>query len=270
MPIVEIRKFCTKKTNKLFAAVAFASAAGFTGAASATVFAIDYHDAGVWNAYDSDNEAYAMKYRADQGKDGFWLVLSDGNNPKGDGASNAILYGDIANNRITAYAYNGENSSSSFENGALLGTYENVFSSGGVHPEYGYELTMFSIDVSGINNALGEDFDGVQIGERAGIWFHQSAGSNFTYNADGSIADYTFDNQMWLDRGNDATVTIGSVDCAAGERLTNYLASCNSTQLAGAPVGSSGGGGSVPAPGGLALVLAGLAGLRWKLRNKKA
>ena len=131
---------------------------------------------------------------------------------------------------------------------------------------------MFSLDVSAINATLA---DGVQIGEQAGIWFHQSAGSDFTYGADGSITNYAYDSQMWLDQGNDATRILAGVDCAAGESRTNYLDSCGSTQLAGGSVGSSSGGttsggGSVPAPGGLALILVGLAGLGRKFRGTKA
>jgi len=271
--------------NKTFAAaMAFASAVTFSSVASATVFAVDYHDAGVWNAYDSQNEAYGARFRSDLGNDGFWLVVTDGDNPKGDGSSHAILYGDIENNRITAYTYDGENSSNSFQTGTLLGTYENAFSDAGAHHRYGYDQTEFSLDVSGINNDLGADFDGVVLGEQSGIWFHQSAGSQFTYGADGSITDFIFDNATYLDRGNDLTRNLGIVDCSAGESVTNYLNSCGSTQLAsiGSPSGGANtgggatgagggatGGGSVPAPGGLALILVGLAGLgRMRRRNK--
>jgi len=185
-----------KTATRLIAALsAFATAATFSAAANATVFAIDYHDKGVWNAYDLENEAYALSFRADQGNDGFWLVVTDGGNPKGDGSSHAILYGDIKNDRITAYTYDGKNSEKSFATGTLLGTYENAFTDGGTHMKYGYDLTNFSLDVSGLNNALGPDFDGVVLGPDAGIWFHQSTGSEFTYGADGSITDYVFDNQ---------------------------------------------------------------------------
>jgi MYXO-CTERM domain-containing protein len=260
--------------SKIFAAV-IAATAFVSSAASASVFAIDYHDAGVWNAYDAGNETYGMKFRSDLGNDGFWLVVTDGDNPKGDGSTNAILYGDLVNNRITAYTYNGENNANSFETGQLLGTYENVFSSGGQHHRYGYDMTMFNLDVAGINNAFGPDFDGVTIGEDAGIWFHQSEGSNFTYGADGSILDYTFTDQTWLDRGNDAAREFSMVNCATGgvnpDRFApTYLDSCGATQISGGGVvGSSSGGGSVPAPGGLALVLVGLAGLgRMRRRNK--
>jgi len=266
-----------KTTQKiLVAAASFATIATFSATASATVYNIDYHDAGVWQRYDSDNQAYAMKFRADQGKDGFWLVVTGGENPKGDGVSNAILYGDTVNNRITAYTYDGTNSADSYENGTFLGSYDNVFSSGGEHPTRGYDLTMFSLDVSGINNALGAGFDGIQFGDEAGIWFHQSAGSDFTYGSDGSITDYAFDTQMWLDRGNDAARIVGSVECVDGVGSLGYLNSCASTQLAGGSVGvtsssggGGGGGGSVPAPGGLALILAGLIGLRQKIRYTK-
>lgn len=260
-------------TSKLLTAMVFTGVIGFSATANATVFATDYHDAGVWNAYNTETETYTMKYRSDQGKDGFWLVVTDGVNPKGDGTSNAILYGDLENNRITAYTYNGENTSDSFTNGTLLGTYDDVFSSGGTHPTYGYDMTMFTLDVSEINGALGTDFSGVQLGEQAGIWFHQSAGSNFAYDEDGSIADYTFDNQMWLDRGNDDSFVYDA------DQLTqicinqpNHYFCSSATQLASAgnTSTSGGGGGSVPAPGGLALILVGLAGLGRKFRNTKA
>lgn len=260
-----------KKTKKFFAAAAIFTTATSIGApASADIFTIDYHDAGVWNNYDTERENYAMKFRSDQGKDGFWLVVTDGENPKGDGLSNAILYGDLENNRITAYTYNGENSSDSFRNGTLLGTYDGVFSSGGTHAKYGYEMTMFSLDVSELNNAVGPNFDGVQFGERAGIWFHQTAGTEFTYGADSSITDYAFDSQMWLDRGNDQT-RLRAGDCTN----RNDLYFCKTgTELAVAANngdGTTSGGGSVPAPGGLALVLVGLAGLGRKfLKANKA
>lgn len=258
-----------KTMSKLFAATAFAAVAGFSATANASVYIQDYADDGVWTAFDGNNETYAMKYRSDLGKDGFWLVVTDGDNPKGDGTSHAILYGDVANNRITAYTYNGENSSSSFTDGTLLGTYEGVFSSGGTHPTYGYELTMFNLDVSEINGSLGEDFAGVQLGERNGIWFHQSSGSEFTYGEDGSIVDYVFDDQMYLDRGNDVTL---HRDLAERDRICrnqpNLYYCVAGTQLASNAGGGNTGGGSVPAPGGLALILVGLAGLGRKFRKK--
>lgn len=264
------------KQSKIFsaAAAAFAAAISFSSAASATIFNIDYHDAGVWNAYDDENQTYAMKFRSDQGKDGFWLVVTDGDNPKGDSSDFAILYGDLKENRITAYTYDGANNSNSYDSGTFLGTFDNAFSSGGQHARYGYDMTMFSLDVGAINDAFGDMWTGVALGEKAGIWFHQSEGSQFEYGADGNILDYSFASQMWLDRGgDDIGGTFASPDCVTSQSF-QFVNSCGSTQLAGGALGVGGtgaGGGSVPAPGGLALVLVGLAGLGGlRRRNKKA
>jgi len=251
-----------KSTSKIFAASAFAAAVSFSATANANIFIIDYEDAGVWSAYDTDTQAYSMKFASDQNKDGFWLVVTDGDNPKGDGSSHAILYGDIENNQITAYTYNGANSADSYEAGTLLGTYENAFTTSD-------GFTMFSLDVSDINTS---EFDGVAIGEKAGIWFHQSAGSDFSYGADGSISDYTFSNQMWLDRGNDDTFFRDRAGLEAHCAVRDSYFCGDGTQLVSTTgsSSSSSGGGSVPAPGGLALILVGLACLGRKFRNAKA
>jgi len=272
-------------SKKLSIALATSVMCAFTASsASATLYTVDYHDPGVWASYNEDTSTFGLKFQDIDNKDGFWLVVTDGGNPKGDGTSHAILYGDRQNDRITAYTYNGENSSDSFTNGTLLGSYEGVFSSAGASPIEGQgDLTMFTLDVSQINNALGPDFEGVQIGEQAGIWFHQSEGTNFTYADDGSILDYVFDNQMWLDRGNDPSQAFNNLDCSVASQAAAYPQFCSGTALnvassnpGGGTVGgggtegaggSTGGGGSVPAPGGLALILVGLAGLGRKFRR---
>ncbi len=222
--------------------------------ASATIFAKDYHGQHqVWNAYDTDTQTYSMKFKDDGSKDGFWLVVSPGPNPKTNVDEYAILYGDRATNRITAYTYDGQNSADSFRTGDYLGTFENAFQDGG------NGRTMFALDVSDINAALDTpEWAGVQFGVETGIWFHQSSGSNFAYNADGTIADYSFGGQMWLDTANQHTSVRSCITnpnafyCKAGTQSTG---------------GGNGNGGSVPAPGGLALVLMGLAG--FGLRRKK-
>lgn len=248
------------KTSKIFtvAAAAFAAAVSFTSVASATVFQTDYHDPGIWTAYDDVNETYGFKFRDDGDKDGFWLVVSDGPNPKKNANEYAILYGDREANRITAYTYDGENNANSFQTGTFLGTYENAFAAAGTHPTQGYDLTMFKLDVAAINGAFGGEWDGVAQGEQSGIWFHQSADSNFTYGADGEITGYNFGSQMFVDKAfADAQIIVASKDCAGADASKP---GCNNST--GFNPSGNIGGGAVPAPGGLALIFAGLIGLR--------
>ena len=214
------------------------------GTASATVFIKDYNEAGVWNAYDDVNERYSMKFRDDGSKDGFWLVVSPGGNPKNHVNEYAILYGDRNANRITAYAYDGENSKNSYQTTRYLGTYDNVFTSGGANS------TMFSLDVSRINAAFADPmWTGVQLGQQAGIWFHEAAGTQFAYNDNGTLADFTFTGQQWLDMGAMDTQT---KTCYEG----------NSAYFCKTPTTPN----PVPAPGGLALILLALGGLAMRRR----
>ena len=120
-----------KTIKHILAAATFSAATAVSTMASATIFQTDYRDFGVWQGYDDVNESYSFKFTDNGDSDGFWLVVTDGDNPKGDGSSHAILYGDIENNRVTAYTYDGTNSANSYQNGTLLGTYENAFADAG-------------------------------------------------------------------------------------------------------------------------------------------
>ena len=249
-------------TRKFLTALSIAAAAMLTAStASATVFYKDYHDAGVWNAYDDEAQTYSMKFKDDGSNDGFWLVVSSGENPKTNAQEYAILYCDRAENRITAYTYDGQNNRNSFQTGSYLGTFEDAFSDAGRHPTYGYDMTMFSLDVAGINAAFDTpDWDGVQLGEQTGIWFHQAAGTQFSYDAEGRITDFDISGEMWVDRAFDPT---GQATCHPGSN--NYFCAPG-TQLA-QNSGLAVGGGAVPAPGGMGLLLLGLAGMGFRRRS---
>lgn len=201
----------------------------------------------ITTSYSSTAEIFSWEYTIDDINDGFWLVVSDGPNPKlGQSDEYAILYGDLANNNniLSAYQYNGANNSVSWNNpGNLLQQWNNVMTITSNNPD---EKTIsFSIDVSGINSQnLGNEWDGVQFGggekNQIGIWFHTSRGSQFSYDNSGKITGYSYKAQGYHD-SNAQTVVEEPLDPN-----------------------------EIPAPNALLLLGLGLLGMTYTRRNKAA
>jgi hypothetical protein len=73
----------------------------------------------VTTSYDTGTEEFAWSYTigrdsAGNFSDAFWLVVTDFENPKADANEYAILYGDVAGNKISAYDYSGLNNANSY------------------------------------------------------------------------------------------------------------------------------------------------------------
>lgn len=162
----------------------------------------------ITTSYSTTAEKFSWEYTVEDINDGFWLVISSGPNPKQ--ALNdeyTIFYGDLTNNNsiLSAYQYNGANNSISYQNpGNLLQQWNNAMTT--VSYNTGEKTISFSVDVSSINNAnIGPNWEGTQFGEKIGIWFHASKGSQFTYNNSGKITGYTYTGQGWHDSQNQTT-----------------------------------------------------------------
>jgi hypothetical protein len=139
---------------------------------------------------------------------GGWLVISDGPNPKGQAKEFAIFYMDAVKNKLTAYAYNGENNSNSFKNNPFLGSWDNVLN---VVDDGNKRSIGFSLDVAGINarTDIDPEWKGVKFDKNVGIWFHAAKNVNATYNTNGSLKSFS-STAGWFDTESLGTTSMTS------------------------------------------------------------
>lgn len=154
--------------------------------------------------------------------DGFWLVVSDGPNPKTRAGEYGIFYGDANANRVSAYEYSGENNANSWNspgifqasyqltttrNSADNGTlFSFSFDGSTIVDDYQGNCTQASGNCNSGPNVWNESmWDYVGFGEQIGYWLHPALGTEFSYDGTGGITDFQFEQQGWYDRMNLAT-----------------------------------------------------------------
>lgn len=145
--------------------------------------------------YNSATKDFSINYDLDSkaGIDFMWSVISTGD-VKGS-KNHAILYTDLKTKTVSAYRYDTELGGNSYKNGDLLATFSNDGKSM-ITDEY------FTINVGDLNNAFGDDWEGVEMGEKGGIWFHTARDSNVKYDSEGNIIDLEFSGKSYVDKGN--------------------------------------------------------------------
>ncbi len=158
-----------------------------------------------WDVTFSENNGYLPN--------GFWLVVSDGENPKNNVNEYSILYADTVNNVVSAYLYNGQNSSNSWNTpGEFIKTYQGVLN---VVDSANTRTISMNLDVSDINNytpANGDpnDWDGVSFDENIGVWFHPVNLVNVAYNPDNSLSAFSYNRSGWYDTANQNANTVST------------------------------------------------------------
>jgi PEP-CTERM motif len=204
-------------------------------------------------SYDSYNQSLSFSNTwatsaSNDRPDGFWVVLSDGPNPKGINNQLPIFYvdfnqglacnpspcqpgqGSTPQNRITAYTYDGVNGPFSYNtNPSPLQSWENAITMSSTTNSFS---TNFSINMAALNTQFGGNVAGNGLGadfsNQVGVWFHwfdECAPQQITYAANTSatktaapykISNFSYQSgtQGWLDGQNFATTS----KCSPGDK----------------------------------------------------
>ncbi|MGF1563047.1 MAG: PEP-CTERM sorting domain-containing protein [Geminicoccaceae bacterium] len=180
--------------RQLFAATALCASMAMTASASATLYT--YTDAGatlgggenpgslgnITASFDSVSQIFEWMFEYDPGAaEAFWLVVSDGENPKGVQDQLAILFGDLLTGQLTSYVYNGANNTSSIDDPSILLTYfgDDVIDVALGGGSGGRNKASFTINVADLNSNPPTppgpaNWEGLSFGEQIGVWFHTS------------------------------------------------------------------------------------------------
>ena len=204
--------------KQLLPAAALTTAFALTSApASALLYTFDTYNpsqnpAGgeieqVTTTFDDETNTLEWTHRVSPESDSFWLVVTGGPNPKKASGEYVILYGDESNGTVTAYEYDGNNGTQSYNTlSNYLGTYDLT-----VTQEGGFDVFNFAIDGDDIDAAYASSggtasyWQGLGFGENIGLWFHPAIGLDYQYDASGEItgiARAAGSTAGWYDVGN--------------------------------------------------------------------
>ncbi len=172
---------------------------------------------------------------------GFWVVLSDGPNPKGISDQLPIVYLDASKSfdaagaftgiepTLSAYAYNGQNGFTSYSTPGVglissLGSNWNAANVVTASGDATNRTFSFSIDTSLLDNASavgtiyaadGQAFnpanwEGAGYNSQIGVWFHatDTGGVDPTYNASGYLTSATYAAQSGVDNSYQGTTVV--------------------------------------------------------------
>ncbi|MEM7755770.1 MAG: hypothetical protein AAF297_09065 [Planctomycetota bacterium] len=168
---------------------------------------------------------------SNQVTDGFTLALNDGPNPKGHAGELALIYLDASDTndvRVNSFAYNGQNTQKSFEDGSAASGIQtpdaiatstgalarNGFAVGSVtDTEDGWRRIDLTLDVRGINSHSplhpgpggAEEWYGIGFDELLGIWFHPVKDLTTAYDQDGFLSEWN-GREGYVDTANRVTI----------------------------------------------------------------
>lgn len=197
----------------------------FAASANATVYTYNSNSAGTFGGsanegYDSisasyDDSSNQFSWEVDYSSsaaEGFWLVISDGENPKSNTNEYTMYYGDYGSGNLSAYVYNGQNGPGAWVNNPFIGDYSSDVTSNGS------DVFGFSLDATTMNGMnFGAEWDGTQFADNIGIWFHPVFDLNASFNADGSVSQFISGSQGWYDTHMDGDCGTNDRGCVTAE-----------------------------------------------------
>lgn len=149
--------------------------------------------------------------------DGYWLVMSPGDNPKGHANELSIFYFDTTKAggpRLTVNNYNGQNADNSYQNGDRIFSSLNALDQGRIRELYAFDRPNgdrtfgFKIDARSINAfKTDRDWTGAAFGQRFGLWFHPVAGLTTSYS-NGFLSGFNYRSSGWIDASNLTTQAV--------------------------------------------------------------
>lgn len=224
-----------------------AALAACAGVASATTYEWTYN--GPWGnqaggalksvsaSFNSNSNVFEfVTVFDDQVADGYTVAFSPGANPKGHSAELALLYfdaNDFNDVHVTAYAYNGVNSASSYFDGSPAGgtqapdkiveSFINPISwilsataqDIGTDREFRLRLNASAIQNHIPIYAPSGEWTGLAFGEQLGVWLHPYKNLVATYGQDGFLTNWR-GNEGWLDLNDQNTTPAPGAMAALG------------------------------------------------------
>lgn len=205
----------------------------FAASANATVYTYNSNTAGIFSnptvnpkgyGYDSITASYndansqfswEVDYNAAgaaAGPKGFWLVISDGPNPKSNVNEYSMYYGNYGTGNLSAYVYDGKNGPGAWTSNPFIGNYKASTYSNGT------DVFGFSLDTSSMNAMnFGSDWDGTQFSDNIGIWFHPIWDLDSKFKKNGKIKKFNPKSAYWYDTHNDGDCGTNDRGCVTAE-----------------------------------------------------
>ena len=161
----------------------------------------------VAGSYDEHNQTLSWSTTASKGWESFWLVINNGGNPKSlaqEGKLGMIYFDrNHGNETLSVYQYTSAGGNS-WKNGQLIASSEiddSFILDMGFETQGNKRTGSFTLDVSGINTAMGGGWQGLMFDDTVGLWMHlfdvRKPGAK--YGHDGELMTWNFKKHGWVD-----------------------------------------------------------------------